>query len=185
MKTKGDAKPGGDDSPAADKQDPRWVILGRISGLFGVRGWVKVFSHTSPRSNILEHKTWYLLTAGGRERIRLKAGRVHGKGIVAQLEGFDDRDRAAELLGTDIAVPREQLPQAAEGEYYWTDLEGLRVQTLKGEELGRIDHLFETGSNDVMVVKGERERLIPFIDQVISAVDLEAGVITVDWDPDF
>jgi 16S rRNA processing protein RimM len=133
----------------------------------------------------LEHKTWYLLTAGGREKVRLKAGRAHGKGIVAQLEGFDDRDQAAELLGIDIAVPRDQLPEAAEGEFYWADLEGLRVQALDGKELGRVDHLFETGSNDVMVVKGERERLIPFIDQVISEVDLDDGCITVDWDPDF
>jgi 16S rRNA processing protein RimM len=181
---RGGAGPQEQNSNAAAK-DPQWVILGRVSGLFGVRGWVKVFSHTSPRTNILEHKSWYLLTAGGREKVRLKAGRAHGKGIVVQLEGFDDRDRAAELLGTDIAVPRDRLPPAGAGEFYWTDLEGLRVQTLKGEELGRIDHLIETGANDVMVVKGERERLIPFIDQVISEVDLDGGLVTVDWDPDF
>jgi 16S rRNA processing protein RimM len=185
MTGKRGAGPQGERSSKAVEKDPEWVILGRVSGLFGVRGWVKVFSHTSPRTNILEHKSWYLLTAGGREKVRLKAGRAHGKGIVALLEGFEDRDRAAELLGTDIAVPRDWLPQAEEGEYYWADLEGLRVRTLEGEELGRIDHLFETGSNDVMVVKGERERLIPFIDQVISEVDLDGGCITVEWDPDF
>ncbi len=185
MKTKGDAKPGGDDSPAADKQDPRWVILGRISGLFGVRGWVKVYSHTSPRTNILEYKTWYLSRADGWEAVRLRAGKAHGKGIVAHLEGYDDRDLAAELLQTDIAVPREQLPQSGTESFYWTDLEGLRVETTDGVDLGAVDHLFETGSNDVMVVKGERERLIPFIDQVIVAVDLDAGVITADWDPEF
>lgn len=185
MTGKRGAGPQGEQSSDAATKDPQWVILGRVSGLFGVRGWVKVFSHTSPRSNILEHETWYLVRAGDREKVRLKAGRSHGKGIVAQLEGFDDRDRAAELLGADIAVPRDWLPEAAEGEFYWADLEGLRVQTLEGEELGKVDHLFETGSNDVMVVKGERERLIPFIDQVISEVDLDGGFITVDWDPDF
>lgn len=179
------AGPQGEQSPEAAEKDPQWVTLGRISGLFGVRGWIKVFSHTSPRTNILEHKTWFLSKEGGREKVRLKAGRAHGKGVVAQLEGFDDRDRAAELLGIDILVPRDQLPQAGEGEFYWADLEGLMVRTLEGEELGRIDHLFETGSNDVMVVKGERERLIPFIDQVISEVDLDGGLITVDWDPEF
>ncbi len=170
---------------AATKKDPRWVILGRVSGLFGVRGWIKVFSHTSPRTNILEHQTWYLSHEGGWEEIRLQDGRAHGKGVVALLEGYDDRDRAAELIGTDIAVPRDQLPEAGEGEFYWADLEGLRVRTLEGTVLGRVDHLFETGSNDVMVVKGERERLIPFIEQVISAVDLDGGFITVDWDPEF
>lgn len=177
--------PQGETSPDAAATDPSWVILGRVSGLFGVRGWIKVFSHTSPRTNILDHKTWYLSMEGGREKVLVKDGRAHGKGVVARLEGFDDRDRAAELLGADIAVPRDRLPEAEEGRFYWTDLEGLRVQTLEGDELGKVDHLIETGSNDVMVVKGERERLIPFIDQVISAVNLDAGVITVDWDPEF
>ncbi len=175
----------GDKVSAAAEKDPRWVILGRVTGLFGVRGWVKVFSHTSPRTNILEHQIWYLSREGRWEEIRLQAGRAHGKGVVAQLEGCDDRDRAAELIGADIAIPRDRLPQAGEGEFYWTDLEGLRVRTREGIDLGRVDHLLETGSNDVMVVKGERERLIPFIDQVISAVDLDGGFITVDWDPEF
>jgi 16S rRNA processing protein RimM len=169
----------------ATERDPQWVVLGRVSGLFGVRGWVKVFSHTAPPGNILEYPIWTLLRPEGRIEARLTEGRVHGKGIIAHLEGYDDRDRATALLEAEIAVRREQLPEPDENEFYWVDLEGLRVRTRDGVELGRVDHLFETGANDVMVVRGERERLIPYVDEVVIEVDLERRTITVDWDPDF
>ena len=162
-----------------------WTVLGRVSGLFGVRGWVKVFSHTSPKENILSYKTWYLKDADGWHPFELDQGRIHGKGIVAALKGVADRDQAAGLLEAEIAIPRDQLPQTAQDEYYWADLEGLRVINLDGVELGRVDYLFETGANDVMVVKGRKQRLLPFIGQVVAGVDLAAGVITVDWDPEF
>ena len=163
----------------------KWVILGRISGLFGVRGWVKVFSYTAPRENILDYPVWCLNRSEEWEPHQLESGRPHGKGIVAKLKDCDERDLAAELIGLDIGVQRDQLPAAEASEYYWTDLEGQRVQTLQGADLGRVDYLFETGSNDVMVVKGDRQRMIPFIDGVIIAVDLPQGTITVDWDKDF
>lgn len=171
-------------TPAIER-DPQWVVLGRVSGLFGVRGWVKVFSHTAPASNILEYPVWNLMRPEGRIEVRLTEGRVHGKGIIVHLEGYDDRDRAATLLGVEIAIRREQLPDTDENEFYWVDLEGLQVRTRDGAELGRVDHLFETGANDVMVVRGERERLIPYVDGVVIEVDLAHRTITVDWDPDF
>jgi 16S rRNA processing protein RimM len=171
-------------SPATER-DLQWVVLGRVSGLFGVRGWVKVFSHTAPGTNILEYPIWNLLRPEGRVEARLTEGQAHGKGIIAHLEGYDDRDRAMTLVGADIAVRREQLPEPDENEFYWVDLEGLRVQTCDGVELGRVDHLFETGANDVMVVRGDRERLIPYVDGIVIDVDLEHRAITVDWDPDF
>jgi len=161
------------------------VILGRISGLFGVRGWVKVFSDTSPRTNILEYSTWHLKRSGQWEVFELRQGKPHGKGIIAKLEGCDDRDQAAELVGAEIAVGRDQLPEAGPDEFYWTDLEGLRVQTKEGLEMGKVDYLFETGANDVMVVKGDRQRLIPFIPDVILEVSLDQQLIVVDWDPAF
>ncbi len=163
----------------------RYVTLGRISGLYGVRGWVKVFSHTAPRTNILEFANWYLDTDDGWREYRLETGKAHGQGIIAKLSGIDDRDLAADLINTDIAVPRDQLPDLGGSSYYWTDLEGLMVRTTHGVELGRLDHLFETGANDVMVIKGERERLIPYIDDVVKSVDLVGKVMTVDWDPEF
>lgn len=163
----------------------RFVTLGRISGLYGVKGWVKVFSHTSPLSNILGYTKWYLQVDDGWQECQLETGKAHGKGIIAKLAGIDDRDSAASMIGRDIAIPREQLPDLDEKEFYWTDLEGILVKTVDGVELGRLDHLFETGSNDVMVVKGERERLLPYIDSVVQEVDLEAGIMLVDWDPEF
>ncbi|MCW8847886.1 MAG: ribosome maturation factor RimM [Sedimenticola sp.] len=172
-------------SSSADKVETDWAVLGRVSGLFGVRGWMKIFSHTSPKENILNYPSWFLLRDGQWQEYKLKQGKLQGKGIVVSLEGVDDRDQAAALAGADIAVKRDQLPEISSDEFYWSDLEGLRVVTLAGVELGRVDYLFETGANDVMVVKGEVVRLLPFISQVIQEVDLDGDLITVDWDPDF
>lgn len=166
------------------EQDKR-IVVGRIAGLFGVRGWVKVFSHTQPLDNILRYTPWQVLRDGQWQPMKPLGGRIHGKGIVAQLEGCDDRDAAATLIGCDIAIERSQLPRAAEGEIYWADLIGLKVVTLDGVELGVVDHLLETGANDVVVVRGERERLLPYVDQVIREVDLDGGLLRVDWDPEF
>ena len=167
-------------------RDAEMVVLGRIAGVFGVRGWVKVFSHTEPRDNVLAYTPWYIGEQGGWRERRLLDGKPHVKGIIALLEGCGDRDQAGLLVGCDIAVERSRLPELEQDDYYWSDLQGLRVQTLEGVELGIVGHLFETGANDVMVVKGERERLIPYLwQQVVKRVDLEAGLMLVDWDPDF
>ena len=166
--------------------DRQMVVMGRISGLFGVQGWVKIFSHASPRERILDYSPWYIKINGAWEEHRLQAGKRQGKGVVAHLQGVDDRDLAAELVGADIAVKREQLPDLPADEFYWSDLQGMRVETSSGVDLGRVSYLFETGANDVMVVKGERERLIPFTQgEAVRRVDVQAGLIVVDWDPDF
>ncbi len=157
------------------------IILGRISGLHGVKGWVKVHSHTQSREDILAYREWYLDGAA----VELTQGRIHGKGIVAKLAGIDDRDAAAGLIGREISIPRSALPEPEEGQYYWSDLQGCRVTTTQGDELGEVDYLFATGANDVMVVKGDRERLLPFIESVILEVDLTERSIRVDWDKDF
>lgn len=171
----------------------RLLTIGRIAGLFGVRGWVKVFSYTRPREGILNYDTWWLSRPGGPVSYRLAEGRPHGEGIVARLDGIDDRDQATDLVGSEIAIRLSQLPPTAAGEYYWTQLEGLRVVNLVGEELGHVSGLFETGANDVMVVKAtgdgsgarkSNERLIPYVTRVVREVDLEHGVITVDWHVD-
>jgi len=112
-------------------------------------------------------------------------GKRHGKSVIAHLEGVDDRDHAATLIGSDIAIPREELPAAEDGSYYWADLEGLQVVHRDGTDLGRVAYLMETGANDVLVTEGERERLIPFIaEKVILDVDFDKGVISVDWEWD-
>lgn len=164
-----------------------YIEVGRISGLYGVRGWVKVYSHTQPRENILTYGTWYLLRSGSWQAVTLEGGRPQGKGIVAKLQGCDDRDAAAALMGSTVAIRREQLPAPATGEYYWADLQGLEVRNLDGVELGSVSHLLETGANDVLVVRqGKTERLIPFVTgEYVTDIDLEKGAMTVDWDPDF
>ena len=161
------------------------VILGRIVGLFGIRGWVKVHSYTEPREAVLDHRNWLLDREGDWQRFGLVEGRRQGKGIVVCLQGIDDRDAAAELLGSDIGVDRDALPQPERGHYYWADLEGLAVVHKDGTELGTVAYLMETGANDVLVVDGAVERLIPFVPgTVILDVDLAAGVIRVDWEWD-
>ncbi len=159
--------------------------MGRISGLFGVKGWIKVFSYTQPREAILDYDGWRLRRGADWQGVKVAEGKRHGKSIIAHLEGVDDRDEAAAWVGADIAIARGELPLAEEGSYYWADLEGLRVIHRDGTELGRVAYLLETGANDVLVTDGERERLIPFIaEKVIIGVDLENGVIHVDWEWD-
>ncbi len=162
------------------------VVVGSVSGLYGVRGWLKVHSYTAPRENILSYSPWYLLLEGQWRVMHPQEGRRQGKAVAVCLAGCNDRDQASALLGAEIAVRRDQLPEAADDEYYWLDLEGLRVRTLQGVDLGLVDHLFETGANDVLVVRGERERLIPYLwGQVVRSVDLRGRVMVVDWDPEF
>jgi len=162
------------------------VLLGRLVGASGLKGEVKLESWTSPRLAIFRYQPWTLRSEGGERQLSGASGREQGKGIVARLPGVDDRDQAEALRGAEIFVPRSALPPPAPGEYYWVDLEGLPVFTTDGVALGHVSHLFETAANDVMVVRGERERLIPFLlDRFVTRVDMDAGRIEVDWDPEF
>ena len=168
------------------------LIVGKVVGLSGVQGWIKLESYTEPRMRIFAYQPWLLSKgelskgADGRE-ISGAHGREQGKGMIATLPGISDRDAAAALVGSEIRVPRSVLPKAKHGEYYWTDLEGMEVVAVDGTTLGRVSHLFATGANDVLVARdGERERLIPFVlDQFVHSVDLDKRRITVDWDPNF
>lgn len=160
--------------------------MGRIGGPYGVKGWLHVVEYTAAPEKLLAFDQWYLNRRGRWNSIELLEGRRHGKGLVVRLAGIDDREAAAALKGTEIGIYRDQLPAPGEQEYYWSDLEGLQVVTTDGRELGHVHHLIETGANDVLVVRGEREILVPYIKgQVIRAVDLAARVIEVDWDPDY
>jgi 16S rRNA processing protein RimM len=162
------------------------VTLGRITGLFGVKGWVKVHSYTDPRENIVEFATWILELDGETHNVELEAGHNQGKTVIAKLRGVDDREQAREWIGAHIAVDRQALPPCGPGEYYWADLEGLAVRNTRGELLGEVDHLLATGANDVIVLRGDVTRMIPFVkDEVVQRVDLAEGVIVVDWEPGF
>jgi len=158
--------------------------MGYVSGLYGISGWVRVFSYSDPRERIADYSPWQL--RGGPGDVRLYPvtdGRRQGKSVVAKLAGVADRGAAATLIGKQIYVDRRQFEEAGEGEYYWVDLIGLAVRTEQGEPLGTVDSLMATGANDVLVVAGDRRRLIPFIrGDVVKSIDDER--IIVDWHPD-
>lgn len=168
------------------KQERR-ILVGRFVGAFGVRGETKLESFTDPKKAILRYQPWVLRDAQGRERVLEGVrGRETNKGIVASIVDVQDRDAAEALRGTEVWVARGALPPPQSGEYYWVDLEGLRVANLAGVDFGVVSHLFSTGANDVVAVQGERERLIPFVmPEYITAIDFEAATMTVDWDADF
>lgn len=179
----------------------RQIVIGRVAGVYGVKGWVKVRSYTSPIENFLNYRRCQL-SAGANQAgsaatrpVVIDEGRKHGNGLVAHFAGVDDRDAAAGLVGLDVVVSVDELPALDDGDFYWHQLEGLKVLVVSddGERLlGVVDHLMETGSADVLVIAptadsiDDRERLIPFqLDVVIKKVDLAAGVVLVDWDPEF
>jgi 16S rRNA processing protein RimM len=166
----------------------RRILLGRVHGAFGVRGEVKLESFTDPLAMIFRYQPWVLRDTQGRERALAGArGRETAKGLVATFPDVGDRDAAEALRGSEVWVERAQLPPPKPGEYYWVDLEGLRVMNVDGADFGTVSHLFSTGANDVLVARdGERERMIPFLEpDYVVAVDFDAGVVTVDWEADF
>ncbi len=176
---------GADDRSAAQPDANRLILLGRISGVFGVRGEIKLESWTDPREAIFRYQPWTLVRGESSFVMSGVRGRTHGLALVATVPGVDDRDRAQELVGCEIGVPRSALPPPKPGEYYWVDLEGLSVVTVDGVVLGSVSHLLDTGANHVLVVHGERQRLIPFVHPHLVLVDFDARRIVVDWDPDF
>ncbi len=153
------------------------ALVGRIAGLYGLKGWVKVISYTEPRKNILGYQPWFLERDGVVEQVDPAAGREQGKGLIAQITGVEDRDTATGLIGANILVNRESFAR---------DLIGLRVTTIDGVAVGVVECLLETGANDVLVVQGDYRWLIPFImDDVVKRVDFDAATIVVDWDVDW
>ncbi len=165
-----------------------------VVGVYGIKGWVKLRSFTDPMENVLGFSQWFLKDRSGLREAAIAEGRRHGKGLIARLEGIDDRDAAEGLRGTEVWVEAGELPELDQGEFYWHELEGLQVWTHhEGREqlLGEVSHLLETGANDVLVLVpttdsvDERERLIPYVpDEVVRSIDTKAGRIDVAWHPE-
>lgn len=167
------------------------TVMGKITSVYGVKGWVKVFSYTQPKENLCKYKRWTIERSGEKREVSV-VSKVHGKGLVAQIDGCSDRELAQNYCDFLITIPTEELPELTPGEYYWHQLEGLQVKTVQGELLGKVSHLMETGSNDVLVVRkcsgsiDGKERLIPYLpDDVVKTIDLSEGFVEVDWDPEF
>lgn len=180
--------------PPRPDQAPRLLVMGQVVGAYGVQGWLHLRSFAQDEESLLSQSHWWLAPAGTpeesgdrwRSREVLEA-RVHGKALVAHLAGVPDREAAARMRGTLVAVPKDSLPPASKGEYFWADLIGLAVVNLRGEALGQVAGLLETGAHDVLRVAGAdgKERLIPFVAAYVGEVDPDAGKIVVDWELDY
>lgn len=166
-----------------------YIPVGKISGVFGVKGWVKVFSFTEPRENILEYKPLYIRRHGDWLPIDVNGGQLQGKAVVMSLENVIDREQAMALIGSELAIKRSQLVETEDDEFYWADLIGLSVINTEDQLLGQVDHLLETGANDVLVVnaiEADTQYLIPFVlEETVLDVDLENKQIRVDWQTDY
>ncbi len=161
--------------------------MGKVVGAQGILGWVKVQTFTEYLDGLLDYDTWYVGDEQAWRPLEVLEANVHGgKVVIAKLQGIVDRTAAEKCKGLLVAIPRAELPEQKEGEYYWSDLVGLSVENLAGESFGTVDSLLETGANDVLVIKGEGgETLMPFIASVIQQVDLKSKKILVDWQTDY
>lgn len=171
-------------SPAGPRPGARAVVLGRIGAPFGVRGWVKVVSYTDPPEGIVNYRSWELVRAGHAERRAVLDWKRAGRAVAVQFEGVGTLEQARGLNGTVVQVSRDELPPTAPGEYYWDDLLGLEAVNVAGEPLGRVDDILEMPAHPVLVLQGERERLVPLVPERLVAVDLESGRVTLDWHRD-
>ena len=164
--------------------------MGRIVAPYGVYGWVKVLPDTEYVDSLFDYGRWMLGRGDPKspeqwQPYTVETAKVHNDVLLAKLEGVNDRDAAFACKGMHVAVFRDELPEPEEGEYYWSDLIGLQVRNQQGVDLGQVADVFATGANDVLVVKGDRERLLPFVAQVVLEVDVAAKAMLVDWDPEF
>jgi 16S rRNA processing protein RimM len=168
-----------------DQHRDELICVGHILGAQGLKGWVRVFSNTSPRDNIVNYSPW-IIEQGDELKAVGVSGRSQGRNVVAQLDGCEDRNQAEALTGCRILIDPAQLPLLQQGDYYWSDLIGLKVESLQGDALGVVESLLETGADDVLVVSAERERLIPFvIGDIVHEVDIDRQRMVVDWLPDY
>ena len=171
-------------APARPGNDRRAVVLGRIGAPFGVQGWVKVNSFTDPPEGIAGYGNWELVRAGNTERRTVLEWKRAGRAVAVRLAGVDSRDAAQALTGCEVQVDRAELPPTPPGQYYWHDLVGLEASNREGLPLGRVDAVLEMPAHPVLVLRGERERLVPLVRERLVAVDLDAGRMTLDWHAD-
>jgi 16S rRNA processing protein RimM len=171
------------------------VEVGRIAGAWGVKGWIRVEPYATDPQALFSSKRWHLrppdpLPAGPPRAwpalLRVIHAREHGSAVVAEVDGFQDRDAAQARYGGRVYVSRARIPTPAANELYWVDLIGLAVVNRQGESLGEVTDLLDTGAHAVLRLRrGEAEVLIPFVDAYVDSVDLAARTIVVDWGLDY
>jgi 16S rRNA processing protein RimM len=179
-----------------EENQASWLTVGKITSVFGVKGWVKVHSFTQTPVDLFSYKTYRLFNPENHsiQEFNLSSYKAHSKGYIAQLEGCDDRDSAACFQFYEIQIPYDDLPNLID-DYYWYQLKDLLVWNHSEIQplvcLGRVDSILETGANDVLQVvptlesMDKKTRLIPYIDNVIVDVCLDKGIINVNWEVDF
>lgn len=159
--------------------------MGRIKAPFGIKGWVKVQAYCEDPGTLMDFASWRVGDGAAQTDYTIEAAQDHGNSLIAKLAGIDDRDAAYALRGQEISVAKRDLPSPADGEFYWSDLIGLYAVNREGVELGRVDSLMESGAHDLLVIRGKREYLIPFVDRFVGKVDPANGRIEVDWGEDY
>lgn len=159
--------------------------MGRIAAPFGVKGWVKIQPYSEDPGALMDFESWRVGRGEQHTHYTVEAVQDHGTALVAKLGGIDDRDAAYALRGQEVAVAKRDLPPPEENEFYWSDLIGLTVINREGVELGKVASLMETGAHDVLVIKGQREHLIPFVAAFVGIVDQDEGTVEVDWGEDW
>jgi 16S rRNA processing protein RimM len=162
----------------------RPVVLGRVGAPFGVQGWLKVHSYTEPLEGITGYPVWELHRGASLGRRAVLEWKRAGSGVAVRLEGVDSRDAAQALNGAEVRVERAELPPTAPGEYYWHDLIGLDAYSLAGVPLGRVAGILDMPAHPVLLLEGDRERLVPLVKERLAGVDIGAGRLTLDWHPD-
>ncbi|KTC87175.1 ribosome maturation factor RimM [Legionella cincinnatiensis] len=163
-----------------------WIIIARFGRPHGVKGLVTVHSFTEPRDNVLKYTNWHAFIDNKWQLIKLIRAEVQNKSIIAQIEGYHERELVAHLTNIEIAVHQDQLEQLKPGEYYWHQLIGMSVINQQGESFGTVTEIIPTGANDVLVVEGNKRHLIPYLPgQFILDIDPNQKLITVNWDVDF
>jgi 16S rRNA processing protein RimM len=165
------------------QEQTKRILVGRISGIYGIRGCLKIKSYTHPPENIFTFHPWYIKRDGCWQEIKVIATRIHGKRLIAEFEGVTDRDIARAWINMEISILRSQLVDLPPGQFYWADLIGMKVKNQGGVSLGTVTEILETGANAVMVVQGTGRYLIPVIrDMYILKIDQDKGLIRVVWD---
>jgi 16S rRNA processing protein RimM len=167
------------------EDNSKYIVVGKIGATYGIAGWLKIHTYTEFGENILHYAPWYLSVADQQsyDEITIETGKPHGNSFIAKLHGIDTPEAARLYTGKTISIKRSQLPDLKQGEYYWSDLVGLTVINTRGEALGTVSYLIETGANDVLVIKGDKEHAIPYLPgSVVLSVDLAKKEIIVDWE---
>ncbi|MDR3351719.1 MAG: ribosome maturation factor RimM [Zoogloeaceae bacterium] len=171
-------------------EDTGFVILGRVAGPYGVKGWVKILPFADDPLSWREMPHWHLAPqeTGAWQVFPLVEFRAQGQGFIARFASIADRSAAEAIRSWWIGVPCESLPPLPENEFYWEDLIGLTVENEAGEILGQVAGLIETGAHDVLRVQdagSDVERLIPFVDAIVKTVDLPGKRLYVRWEADW